>query len=69
VPPRVFLLADPGSARGVPAALRRPDLFSVPYWALVMRLPVQVGLLALIAWSTDAFAVKSMRRTGSRAAR
>jgi uncharacterized membrane protein len=32
--------------------LQRPDLFAVPYWALVWRLPVQVGLLALIAWST-----------------
>jgi len=35
--------------------LERPDLFSVPYWALVLRLPVQVGLLALIAWSSDVF--------------
>lgn len=33
--------------------LQRPELFpSVPYWALVVRLPVQVALLALIAWST-----------------
>jgi len=32
--------------------LQRPDLFNVPYWALVLRLPVQAGLLALIAWST-----------------
>jgi uncharacterized membrane protein len=32
--------------------LQRPDLFSVPYWALVLRLPLQVALLALIAWST-----------------
>ncbi len=33
--------------------LQRPDLFpSVPYWALVLRLPVQAALLALIAWST-----------------
>jgi uncharacterized membrane protein len=24
----------------------------VPYWALVLRLPVQVALLALITWST-----------------
>ncbi len=31
--------------------LQRPDLFDVPYWALVLRLPVQVALLALIAWS------------------
>jgi uncharacterized membrane protein len=27
--------------------------FSVPYWALVARLPLQVGVLAVIAWSTD----------------
>lgn len=32
--------------------LQRPDLFEVPYWALVVRLPLQVALLALIAWST-----------------
>ena len=33
--------------------LQRPDLFpSVPYWALVARLPLQVALLALIVWST-----------------
>jgi uncharacterized membrane protein len=31
--------------------LQRPDLFDVPYWALVLRLPLQVALLALIAWS------------------
>lgn len=32
--------------------LQRPDLFHVPYWALVLRLPIQAALLALIAWST-----------------
>ena len=33
--------------------LQRPDLFaSVPVWALWLRLPIQVALLALIAWST-----------------
>lgn len=32
--------------------LQHADLFAVPYWALVVRLPVQVALLALIAWST-----------------
>jgi uncharacterized membrane protein len=33
--------------------LQQPDLFpGVPYWALVARLPLQVALLALIAWST-----------------
>lgn len=33
--------------------LQHPSLFpSIPYWALIVRLPVQVALLALIAWST-----------------
>jgi uncharacterized membrane protein len=32
--------------------LQRADLFAVPYWALVSRLPLQVALLALIWWST-----------------
>jgi uncharacterized membrane protein len=32
--------------------LQRPELFDVPYWALVLRLPVQVALLVLIAWCT-----------------
>ncbi len=32
--------------------LQRPDLFAVPYWALVLRIPLQFALLALIAWST-----------------
>jgi uncharacterized membrane protein len=31
--------------------LQQPALFpSVPYWALVLRLPLQVALLGLIAW-------------------
>ena len=31
--------------------LQQPALFpSVPYWALILRLPLQVALLALIAW-------------------
>ena len=32
--------------------LRRPELFAVPYWDLILRLPLQVALLAVIAWST-----------------
>jgi uncharacterized membrane protein len=32
--------------------LQRPELFGVPYWALILRLQLQVALLALIAWST-----------------
>jgi uncharacterized membrane protein len=32
--------------------LQRPDLFDVPYWALLLRLPLQAALLGLIAWGT-----------------
>ena len=32
--------------------LQQPELFAVPYWALILRIPLQVALLALIAWST-----------------
>ena len=32
--------------------LQQPELFNVPLWALWLRLPVQVALLALIWWST-----------------
>ena len=32
--------------------LQSPELFNVPYWLLVARLPVQLALLALIAWAT-----------------
>jgi len=35
--------------------LQRAELFpSIPLWALWLRLPIQVALLALIAWSTKA---------------
>lgn len=37
---------------------------SVPYWALVLRLPLQLVLLALIAWSTAAAPSVSPRTTG-----
>ena len=30
--------------------LQRPDLFGIPYWILIARLPVQAALLALIVW-------------------
>lgn len=30
--------------------LQRPELFGVPYWVLVARLPLQAALLTLIAW-------------------
>ncbi len=32
--------------------LQHPERFDVPLWALVMRLPLQVLLLLLIAWSS-----------------
>lgn len=33
--------------------LQRPELFpSIPLWAVWLRLPIQVALLALIAWCT-----------------
>jgi uncharacterized membrane protein len=32
--------------------LQQPELFGVPIWALWLRLPIQVGLLWLIWWST-----------------
>ncbi len=42
--------------------LQRPDLFPVPLWALWLRLPVQVALLALIFWSTQTSALASRSR-------
>ncbi|MGF6525651.1 DoxX family protein [Variovorax sp. PvP013] len=46
--------------------LQRPELFpSIPYWALVVRLPVQVALLALIAWSTFAWRPTDRARAAS----
>lgn len=30
--------------------LQRPELFSVPYWLLIARLPLQAALLSVIAW-------------------
>lgn len=32
--------------------LEHPPLFGLPYWLLILRLPLQGLLLALIAWST-----------------
>ena len=32
--------------------LQQAELFPVPIWALWLRLPIQVGLLGLIAWCT-----------------
>lgn len=33
--------------------LQQAQQFPVPYWALLLRLPLQAGLLALIWWSTS----------------
>lgn len=42
--------------------LQRPDLFpAIPYWALIARLPLQVALLALIAWSVSLFSHRERR--------
>ncbi len=30
--------------------LQKPELFGIPYWILIVRLPVQAALLALIFW-------------------
>ncbi|MEP7063324.1 MAG: hypothetical protein ABI881_13090 [Betaproteobacteria bacterium] len=32
--------------------LQRHELFDIPLWALILRLPLQLALLALIAWCT-----------------
>ena len=39
--------------------LQEHERFPVPYWALLLRLPLQVALLWLIAWSTKAFERKA----------
>ena len=31
--------------------LQHPELFNVPYWLLLARLPLQLVLLAIISWS------------------
>ena len=31
--------------------LQHPELFNVPYWLLLARLPLQLVLLAIITWS------------------
>jgi uncharacterized membrane protein len=36
--------------------LQHAELFNVPRWALILRLPFQVALLALILWCTKAMA-------------
>lgn len=36
--------------------LQHAEAFGLPMWALVMRLPLQLALLAVIAWSTGVMA-------------
>jgi uncharacterized membrane protein len=45
--------------------LQRAELFHVPYWILVARLPAQLVLLALIAWGTSAQRARSGIRVAS----
>ena len=42
--------------------LQRPDLFPIPYWLLLARLPLQVALLWLIAVSTGAWSQLVVRK-------
>ena len=35
--------------------LQRSDLFHIPYWVLVARLPLQAALLLLMGWSAGVF--------------
>ena len=46
--------------------LQHAELFNVPRWALIARLPFQAVLLALILWSTWTPLVKRPRRVDSR---
>ncbi len=32
--------------------LQQPELFGIPWWALVLRLPIQLALLVIIVWCT-----------------
>jgi uncharacterized membrane protein len=42
--------------------LQQADLFNVPRWALIARLPFQAALLALILWSTSTPTANQSRR-------
>ena len=42
--------------------LQHAELFNVPRWALIVRLPFQVVLLALILWSTSTNRPPAVRR-------
>jgi uncharacterized membrane protein len=45
--------------------MQHAELFNVPRWALIVRLPFQAVLLALILWSTWTPLVKRSRRVDS----
>ena len=42
--------------------LQHAELFDVPYWALLLRLPLQLGVLAAIAWSGGLLSRDSSRQ-------
>ncbi len=44
------IAVTPANVYMLQTAERWPD---VPYWALVLRLPLQLALVALIVWSTS----------------
>ena len=49
--------------------LDHAELFAVPYWLLLLRLPLQGGLLALIIWSSgvaQVFRLQRVKRGGGR---
>ncbi len=37
---------------------QHPDQFHIAEWILILRLPIQLGLLAIIAWSTSVWAAR-----------
>jgi uncharacterized membrane protein len=43
--------------------LQQPELFAIPVWALWLRLPMQLALLALIAWVTIGHGPGAQRST------
>ena len=42
--------------------LQRPELFNIPYGMLIARLPLQLALLALIAWATFPSSASPLRK-------
>jgi uncharacterized membrane protein len=45
--------------------LQHAELFNVPRWALIVRLPLQLALLALILWCTKPAAPKQSASTAN----